>query len=90
MTALWVLVRTLPASEGVDVCPWGLLVPADNGVGFTVHRCGLLAGHKEDHRECVLYPQARNSNIRVVTQWGITQQSNPHLDGNGHDPQAVP
>jgi hypothetical protein len=84
-----ILVGNLPVKEGVDPCPWGLLVPSVYGNGVDIHRCKLLAGHKEPHYEKVTYPQESRFFVRVTTQWEVVKNLLTRDDDDGHEPPAV-
>jgi len=84
MHAWMVLIGELPVKEGVDRCPFGLLVPEQYGNGATIHRCDLKAGHAELHHEQCDFPGESVYGIRVTTQWQTTKHLLPVVNGNGH------
>jgi hypothetical protein len=84
MHAWTVLIGNLPAKEGVDQCPFGLLVPEQYGAGATIHKCQLKAAHKEPHREKVLFPGESVGGVLVTTTWQDTLHLLPCDSDDGH------
>ena len=83
MAAWQVLIGNLPVKEGVDPCPFGLLVPAEYGQGATIHRCHLMAGHKAQHQQVCTYPGCGKLKVRVVTSWETVENWFPVVGDPG-------